>query len=115
MNALRLILLYLHLIGFALLLGGAVAQYLSGTIRINAAMLWGAIAQLVTGLGLAAPLRGGGDAEPEPAKLAVKAVIAIMIFVMVFFSRRRETVNTGHFLAVVGLTLANAAVAVFWR
>ena len=115
MNALRLILLYLHLIGFALLLGGAVAQYLSGTIRINAAMLWGAIAQLVTGLGLAAPLRGGGDAEPEPAKLAVKAVIAIMIFVMVFFARRRETVNTGHFLAIVGLTLANAAVAVFWR
>lgn len=115
MNALRLILLYLHLVGFALLLGGAVAQYLSGTIRINAAMLWGAIVQLVTGLGLAAPLRGGGDAEPEPAKLAVKAVIAIAIFVMVFFSRRRETVNTGHFLAVVGLTLANAAVAVFWR
>ena len=115
MNALRLILLYLHLIGFALLLGGAVAQYLSGTIRINAAMLWGAIVQLVTGLGLAAPLRGGGDAEPEPAKLAVKAVIALAIFVMVFFSRRRETVSTGHFLAVVGLTLANAAVAVFWR
>ncbi len=115
MNALRLILLYLHLIGFALLLGGAVAQYLTGTIRINAAMLWGAIAQLVTGIGLAAPLRGGGDAEPEPAKLAVKGVIAIMIFVMVFFSRRRETVNTGHFMAVVGLTLVNAAVAVFWR
>jgi len=115
MNALRLILLYLHLIGFALLLGGAVAQYLSGTIRTNSAMLWGAIVQLVTGLGLAAPLRGGGDAEPEPAKLAVKAVIAIAIFVMVFFSRRRETVNTGHFLAIVGLTLANAAVAVFWR
>ena len=115
MEAVRLILLYAHLIGFALLLGGAITQYLSGRIRINAAMLWGAIAQLVTGLGLAAPLRGGGDAEPEPAKLAVKAVIAIMIFVMVFFSRRRETVNTGHFLAIVGLTLANAAVAVFWR
>jgi hypothetical protein len=115
MEALRLILLYLHLIGFALLLGGAVAQYLSGTIRINTAMLWGAIVQLVTGLGLAAPLRGGGDAEPEPAKLAVKAVVAIMIFVMVFFSRRRETINTGHFMAIVGLTLVNAAVAVFWR
>ena len=115
MNALRLILLYLHLIGFALLLGGAAAQYLSGTIRINPAMLWGAIAQLVTGLGLAAPLRGGGDAEPDPAKLAVKLIVAIMICVMVFFSRRRETVNTGHFLAIVGLTLANAAVAVFWR
>ncbi len=115
MNTLRLVLLYLHLIGFALLLGGAVAQYLSGTIRINTAMLWGAVIQLVTGVGLAAPLRGGGENEPDPAKLAVKGVIAVTIFVMVFFSRKRETVNTGHFLAVIGLTLANAAVAVFWR
>ena len=62
----------MHLIGFALLLGGAIAQYLSGKIRINAAMLWGAGIQVVTGLGLAAPLRGGGDDEPAPAKLAVK-------------------------------------------
>ena len=115
MNALRLVLLYVHLIGFALLLGGAVAQYLSGTIRMNTAMLWGAVIQLVTGIGLAAPLRGGGENEPEPAKLAVKGVVAVIIFVMVFFSRKRETVNIGHFLAVIGLTLANAAVAVFWR
>jgi hypothetical protein len=110
-----LALLYVHLIGFALLLGGAVAQYLSGTIRMNATMLWGAVIQLVTGIGLAAPLRGGGENEPDPAKLAVKSVVAVVIFVMVFFSRKRETVNSGHFLAVVGLTLANAAVAVFWR
>lgn len=115
MNALRLVLLYVHLIGFALLLGGAATQYLSGVIRMNLAMVWGAGIQLVTGLGLAAPLRGGGDAEPDPAKLAVKGVIAVMIFIMVFFARKRENVNPGHFFAVVGLTLANAAVAVFWR
>jgi hypothetical protein len=115
MNVLRLILLYVHLVGFALLLGGAVAQYLSGTIRINAAMVWGAGIQVLTGLGLAAPLRGGGDAEPDPVKLAVKAVIGLMIFVMVFFSRKRDVVNSGHFFAIVGLTLVNAAVAVFWR
>lgn len=115
MEALRLVLRYAHLIGFALLLGGSIVQYLSGLLRINAAMLWGAGIQVVTGLALAAPLRGGGDAEPAPAKLAVKAVIALMIFVMVFFSRRRESVARGHFLAIVGLTLVNAAVATFWR
>lgn len=115
MEALRLVLRYAHLIGFALLLGGSIVQYLSGLLRINAAMLWGAGVQVVTGLALAAPLRGGGDAEPAPAKLAVKAVIALMIFVMVFFSRRRESVARGHFLAIVGLTLVNAAVATFWR
>ena len=72
MEALRLILRYAHLIGFALLLGGAVMQYLSGKFRINPAMLWGAIIQVLTGIGLAAPLRGGGDAEPDPIKLGVK-------------------------------------------
>jgi len=114
MEAVRLILLYAHLIGFALLLGGAITQYLSGRIRINAAMLWGAGAQIVTGLALSAPLREKGD-EPDPAKLAVKGVIAVLIFAMVFFSRKRDEVNKGHFLAIIGLTLVNAAVAVFWR
>lgn len=113
MEALRLVLLYLHLLGFALLLGGAATQYLSGKIRINSAMLWGAIIQLLTGVGLAAPLRDGN--EPDPGKLVTKLVIALLIFVMVFFSRKREAVSRGHFLAIVGLTLVNAAVAVFWR
>ncbi|WP_432995017.1 hypothetical protein [Dactylosporangium sp. CA-233914] len=115
MEPLRLILLFLHLIGFALLLGGGIAQYVTGKLRINPAILWGAVVQVVTGLGLAAPLRGGGDHEPPSAKLAVKLVIALMIFAMAFFSRKREEVNQGHFLALIGLTLVNAAVAVFWR
>lgn len=114
-EALRLILLFIHLIGFALLLGGAITQFLSGRLRINQAMLWGAIIQVLSGIGLSAPLRGGGDAEPDPAKLVVKAVIGVLIFVMVFFSRKRADVNRGHFLAIITLTLVNAAVAVFWR
>ena len=55
MEILRNVVFYLHLIGFALLLGGSVAQYLSGKLRINAAMLGGAVIQVVTGLILAAP------------------------------------------------------------
>jgi len=114
-EAIRLILLFIHLVGFALLLGGAITQYLSGTFRINAAMLWGSIVQLLSGLALAAPLRGGGDAEPSPIKLGVKLLIAILIFIMVFVPRKREAVAKGHFLGIIVLTLANAAVAVFWR
>ncbi|MGW0431566.1 hypothetical protein ACWDV4_03295 [Micromonospora sp. NPDC003197] len=113
MEALRLVLLYAHLIGFALLLGGGIAQYVTGRLRINAAMLWGAIIQVVSGIGLSAPLRDGN--EPSPAKLITKLVLALAIFVMVFFSRKREEVNRGHFLAIIGLTLVTAAVAVFWR
>jgi hypothetical protein len=112
-EGLRLVLLYLHLIGFALLLGGALTQYLTGKPRINTAMLWGAVIQVLTGIGLAAPLRDGD--EPAPAKLVTKLVLGLAIFAMVYFSRKREAVNRGHFLAVIGLTLVTAAVAVFWR
>ncbi len=115
METLRLVLRYAHLIGFALLLGGAVVQYLTARLRINPAMLWGSIGQLGTGLAVAAPLRGGGDAEPSPVKLGVKLLLAVLIFVMVFFSRRRADVNRGHFTGIIVLTLANAAVATFWR
>ena len=115
MEALRLILRYAHLIGFALLLGGAVAQFLSAKLRINRAMLWGAIIQVLTGVALSAPLRGGGDDEPSPVKLGVKLLLAVLILVMVFFSRKRADVNRGHFTGIIVLTLANAAVATFWR
>lgn len=113
MEGLRLGLLYIHLVGFALLLGGAIAQYASGRLRINSVMLWGAVIQVLTGIGLSAPLRDGN--EPDPAKLLTKLLIGLAIFAMVFFSRRRQAVHRGHFLAIVGLTLVNAAVAVFWR
>lgn len=114
-EALRLILLFIHLIGFALLLGGSITQFVAGQLRINPAMLWGSIIQVLSGIGLSAPLRGGGDDEPDPAKLIVKAVIAVLIFIMVFFARTRTTVNRGHFIGIITLTVVNAAVAVFWR
>ncbi|MCA2219369.1 hypothetical protein [Jidongwangia harbinensis] len=115
MEALRLILRYAHLIGFALLLGAAVMQYLSGKVRINPAMVWGAVIQVVTGVALSAPLRGGGDDEPSPVKLGVKLLVAVLIFIMVFVPRKRDVVNSGHFLAIIGMTLLNAAIATFWR
>ena len=110
---LRHVLLYVHLIGFALLLGGTITQYLTGKYKINQAMLAGAGTQVITGLILAAPF--GRAVDPPPGKLITKALLGVIIFAMVFFSRQRENVNKGHFLAIAGLTLITAAVAVFWR
>lgn len=112
----RLVLLFVHLAGFAMLFGGFVTQYFAGKFRINGAMLWGSVIQLVTGIGLSAPLRGGSASgnEPDPIKLVVKFVIAALIFAMVFVVRKRESVAKGHFVAIGGMTLLNAAVAVFW-
>ena len=115
MEAVHLILRYLHLVGFAVLLGGAVAQYLSGRLRINPAMLAGSATQVLTGLALAAPIRDDDDPAPNPVKLGVKLVIAICILIMVYVPRKRDVVSRGHFLAIVGMTLGNAAIATFWR
>jgi hypothetical protein len=114
MHTLLKVLVFLHVTGFALLLGGAVAQYLSGRVRINTAMLTGAAAQVVTGLALAAPIRGHGHEEPSRVGVGIKLVIALCVLAMTFFSRKREKVNTGHFLAIIVLTLGNAAIGVFW-
>ncbi|WP_034591254.1 hypothetical protein [Hamadaea tsunoensis] len=113
-EAIRLILLYAHLIGFALLLGGAVTQWLTGKFRVNTAMVIGAATQVVTGLALAAPLRGEGH-EPPTAKLIVKAVLGILIAGMVIPLRKREEISKGHFLGILGMVLGTAAVAVFWH
>ena len=115
MEALRLILLFIHLVGFALLLGGAVTQFVSGRFRINPAVLWGSIIQLASGIALSAPLRGGGDDEPSPIKLGVKLLLAVLIFIMVFIPRKRDAVDKGHFIGIIALTVVNAAVAVFWH
>lgn len=114
LETVRLVLRYLHLIGFALLFGGFCVQYMARQMRINSAMLWGAVLQLVTGIGLAAPLRGAGE-EPAPAKLIVKLVLALVITAMVVAVRKRETIARGHFIAIGAVTLVTAAVAVFWR
>ena len=113
LELLRLLVRYAHLIGFALLLGGFVAQYASGTLRINGAMLWGALVQVVTGVILSAPFPA--DVDLNYPKIGVKLLLAVLIAIMVYVPRRRESMSRGHFLAIGGLTLLNAAVAVFWR
>ena len=114
METLRNIVFYLHLIGFALLLGGSVAQYLSGKLRINLAMLGGAVIQVVTGLTLAAPWGLEPGEKLNYTKLTVKLVLALCLLAMTFFARNREKVNRGHFLAIIVLVLVTAGVAVFW-
>ncbi|GAA4906658.1 hypothetical protein LX16_3325 [Stackebrandtia albiflava] len=116
MELIHLILRYLHLIGFGLLIGGWLTAYLSRRLKVNPAMLWGAVVQVVTGILLSAPLDRAEDAMPDGMKLGVKALLAILIFVMVWVPhwKKRESSSKGHFLAIGGLILVTAGVGVFW-
>jgi hypothetical protein len=117
METLRLVVRYLHLVGFALLLGGFVVQYLSGRFRVNVTMRTGLGTMIVTGLVLAVPFPD--DVDLDYVKLGVKLVVALAIGpvfgVAVTRERRGAAVTRALFLVIGGLVLLNAAVAVFWR
>jgi hypothetical protein len=114
---LRLLLRYLHLIGFALLLGGFVVQYLNGRYQVTWVMRVGIGALLTFGVLLAIPFPEG--IELNYVKLGVKLGIGVLIGAAIGVAVMREkagkAVSKGHFLGIGLMTLLNGAVAVFWR
>jgi hypothetical protein len=117
MDYLRLALRYLHLVGFALLLGGWVVQFLGGKVRVSIPMRIGLGTLLGSGLLLAIPFPSGVDLDY--VKLGVKLAIAVGIGVLFGIegtrARAGRTVSRGLFGSIGALALLNAAVAVFWR
>jgi hypothetical protein len=114
---LRLLLRYLHLVGFAVLVGAWLSQYLSGRLRVNVLMRAGLGTMVGTGLLLSIPFPSGVDLDY--VKLGVKLVIAFgvgaLLGVVITRERGAKTVNRPLFLSIGGLALINAAIAVFWR
>jgi hypothetical protein len=114
---LRLLLRYLHLVGFALLVGAWLVQYLTGTLRVNLLMRTGLGTMIGTGLLLAIPFPHGIhlDYTKLGVKLAIALGIGALIGVAVTRERAAKTISRPLFLSIGGLTLVNAAIAVFWR
>lgn len=113
MEFLRHLLLFLHLIGFAVLFGAWVAQIGQANLRITPGMFHGALLQLITGFALVG-VRQADDLPVDNAKITVKLVVLIAIFALVVVNRGKERVTTGPWMAVGLLTLLNAGIAVFW-
>lgn len=115
MEIVRDVFLVLHFVGLASLLGGFLVQMKPRTKVVNAAMLHGALTQLVTGVGLVglAYALGNGD-DVDNAKIGVKLLVLLVIGALVLLGRRRDNVSTGVWGAIGGLTLLNIVVAVVW-
>lgn len=111
------IVLILHFVGLASLLGGVLVQIkdvIAGKGRIIAAMIHGALTQLVTGVLLVGFLQmSGGDVNNT--KIAVKLAVVIVITVLVFVYRRKQPLASWVVWLVGALTLANIAIAVLWH
>jgi hypothetical protein len=108
------ILVLLHLIGFAALFGGIIVQLRSKEPEVNAAMLHGSLALLITGLGLVT-LQELGPNPINHIKIAIKLTITAMLVLLVVKNRKFATIPRGLWGLLGGLTIVNAAVAVLWQ
>lgn len=114
------LILILHFIGLASVVGGFLVQMRSPQKGVNPAMLHGALTQLVTGLllvglpemGVALPYEGWESWDH--AKIAVKLVFTIVITVLAFIGRKKPLPQTGLWGAIGVLSIANIVIAVLW-
>lgn len=120
-DLLRNLLIVLHLIGLASLLGGFITQIKAisqKTAKIVAAMVHGAWTMLVTGLLLVAVAEWrialGAAIEIDHMKVGIKSIVLTAILILVMRYRKKETVSTAVFLAIGLLTILNVTMAVFW-
>ena len=113
MELLRQLILFLHLIGLAALFGGMFVQLKASPRVVNPAMFHGVLTMLVTGL-LAVGVMEGLDASLDHVKVGAKLVVALVIAVLIFVNRKKPSLPDGLFFGLMGLTVLNVALAVFW-
>lgn len=113
METLRLVLLVIHILGFAALFGGLVVQAREPQKAVNAAMRDGAGTAFLAGLLLVGVLEAG-DGDVDHAKLGVKFAIGLVILVLVMANVRKPSIPQGLYLGLLALSVANICVAVLW-
>jgi len=117
MEILKNVILALHIIGVAGLLGGVLYQVgamCQGKARVLPAMMHSAWTMLVTGIllvGLQYPL----GHEVNNAKVTVKLAVLVAIIVIAFVNRKRDAVAGWVLPAIGGLTVVNILLATVWR
>ncbi len=107
---------FLHFASWALVFGGSIASM--RTKALYKGVSHGAMGAVVAGVIMVgiAEMAGPFGAELNMAKIGVKLVIALAVAVLAVLAvRKGEDVSPGLKGSVLGLTLVNILVAVFWN
>jgi hypothetical protein len=113
METLRLVLLLVHVLGFAALLGGLLVQLGGGTKSVNGPMRDGAGTAFLAGLLLVGVIEAGDGIE-DHAKVGVKFTVGLVVLALVMANLRKPRIPDGLFYGLLALTVANVAIALFW-
>ncbi|KNY07583.1 MULTISPECIES: hypothetical protein [unclassified Microbacterium] len=117
METLRHIVLFVHLIGFAVLFGAWAVQAFGGKREFTRLMSIGMTIAAIAGLALAAPW--GIEYDLNYVKIGVKLLLLLVIGALLGIGTARQKRGAGvpaaMFWLVGILTAANAAIAAIWR
>ena len=116
MNIVYNVMVFLHIVGAAMIVGIWIGQMKKPTVHPR--QLDGAALQLLTGVAMMG-LIPALDMDANYAKLGIKLVIALVVAVLAFIGSRKfkkgEPVSIGLAHSVGGLALLNVAIATLWR
>lgn len=119
MEILRHIVVFIHLIGFAVLFGAWAVQAFGGKREFTRLMNIGMAIAAMAGLALAAPWGLPEGVEMNYAKIGTKLVILLAIGALLGIGagkqRKTGTVPPAMFWLVGILTAVNAGIAAIWR
>lgn len=113
MDTLRQILLVIHILGFAALIGGLLVQARAPERVVNGAMRDGVGTAFLAGIALVGVLEAD-DGDVNHAKIAVKGLIGLLLLVLVMANTRKERIPQGLWAGLLLLSVANVCVAVLW-
>jgi len=117
MEIVKGILVVLHIVGFGAVFGSTMAQMSNlkrGAARITPGILHGATLLLVTGLLLVGSIYMLGG-QPNNAKIGVKLVVLVVMFVLILVARKKQSVSAGILGSIATLSIVNVALAVLWH
>ena len=116
MEIARDLLLILHFIAMAGLLGGLLASQ----SKLNKGVLHSALLALVTGLGLVGLRYSLVDSYPDQyeavdnVKIWLKSNILVAILIIGYINAKKPKLPKSAWLAMVALSVSNIAIAVVW-
>ena len=108
------ILVLAHLVAFAALLGGVLAQVRQDEPEVTGAMLWGGWGALGTGLALVVLALATGE-QVAWGLVSVKLVVTLFLVVLLARNRRFLSIPRGLVALIGGLTLLTTGLSVLWQ
>lgn len=112
MDLLRHLLLVVHLLSWAVVLGGVAVSI--KRVELPSSALHGVLGALVTGVAMVGIASADDDGDVNTTKVAVKLVVALAVTALVVLGRNRA-VTRALLGSIAGLVVLNVAIAVLWR